>query len=147
MAPTATDYSRFVDKKVTFVRNEAGKTEAEQCEGTLVAANGDLLMFKPKGKTQATLIPASEVENMDFAPETAKKISRKRLKVVEFGQARAHLLERHGVTLEWVNGASEKDAFDYHAGLDHVQADLGHYHGDKDDKAAEGKSDEAGDES
>jgi hypothetical protein len=135
------NFEQFIDKKVTFVRNEAGKTEAEEVEGTVVAVNGGIVMLKPKGKTTPTLIPEGEIENMDFAADKAKSLTRKTLKVVEYGQARAHLLERHGAKLALVNKLSEKEAFEQHKEIDHENEDLGHVHGDK--PKPEDKADEA----
>lgn len=128
-----TNYAKYVDKKVVLVRNEKGKTLAEEIEGTLISANDSLIMLKPKGKTQATLIEVGEVEKIDYAPEKSKSLTRKALKPVEFGQARAHLLERHGMKLAEVNVLSEKDAFELHKGIDHEKDDLGHKHEDKND--------------
>lgn len=125
------DFDKFVDKKVTFVRNEAGKTEAEECEGTVIAVNGGIVMFKPKGKTTPTLVPEGEIENMSLAEDKAKTLARKVLKPVELGQARNHLLERHGFTLKQVNDLTEQQAYDTHLQIDHVAADLGHEHGEK----------------
>jgi hypothetical protein len=127
----ATDFKQYENKKVKLVRNEPGKTEAEEIEGTVLAAQPEMLMVKPKGKTQATLIPTGEIAEIDFASESAKAIARKTLKPVEYGQARSHLLERHGFKLARVNKLSEKEAFELHKEIDHEKEDLGHVHGDK----------------
>lgn len=141
MSVTATDLAEFVGKKVTLVHNldkpnESGET-AEELEGTLVASAGDAIMFKPKGKTNATLIDIAAIESVTYSQEKAKALTRKALKPVKYGQARAHLLERHAATLADVNAMSEKDAFDKHEAIDHEASDLGHTHkaSDKDDGA------------
>lgn len=126
------DYSKFEGKKVKLVRNEEGVTNAVEIEGTVQSGNALGILIKPKGKTNFELIPAAEIESVEFIMETAKNLDCKTLKVVEFGQARAHVLERHGWTLKQVNTISELDAYEKHAKLDHVASDLGHVHGEKD---------------
>jgi hypothetical protein len=126
----ATDYEKFVGKKVVLVQlldkpNEKGEG-AEELEGTLEAVAGEMVMFKQKGKTSPTLIETSKIDNIDYAPEKAKNLTARKLKPVEFGQARAHLLDRHGMTLAQVNELSEKDAFETHEKIDHDG--LGHVH-------------------
>lgn len=138
-----TDYTGFVTKKVILIRNLSEPNEkgesAVELEGTLEAANASGVMFKPKGQVKPDIINASEIEDIRLAPEKAKKITAKVLKPIQLGQARSHLLERHGLTLSEVNGLSEEDAFKYHEGIDHKEADLGHVHGEKESqsKAAE----------
>jgi hypothetical protein len=150
MAPAATDYNQFVGKKVTLTRNLAeaapdGST-AEELEGTVEAFAGSTLLFKPKGKTTADMIEVGTLEKIDYAPDKAKKISRKKLKPVTYGQARNHLAERHGFTLKQVNGLTEKQAFEAHNGIDHEGQDLAHIHVDKDAEAASASTDDADDE-
>lgn len=129
------DYSKFQGKKVVVVHNlpepnEKGESVVE-VEGFAQSANALGVLIKPKGKVQLELIPADQIEDVYHAPEKAKALKAKVLKPVEYGQARAHLLERHGVDLDWANGVTEQDAFDYHETLDHEALKLGHVHGDK----------------
>ncbi len=145
MAVATQDLTDFVNKRVTLIHNlatpnEKGET-AEELEGTLVAVAGDAVMFKPKGKTNALLIDLGEVERVDFAQEKAKTLPRKTLKPVTHGQARAHLLERHGFALAAINGMGETEAFKLHADMDHVELDLGHVHGEKESKDEAGEAD------
>lgn len=133
MAPTATQsLSQFTGKKVTVVYTVEGKSEAIEAEGKVDTGNDLGLLFKPKGKTQLILIPAASIEDVRLEEEKAKALTRKTLKVVQLGQARNHLLERHAYTLTKVNELTEQQAFDEHAGLDHEASDLGHVHKDKD---------------
>lgn len=137
-----TDLSKFAEKKVKLVHNlskpnDKGET-AEELEGTVEAVTETAIMFRPKGKTGATILEVAAIESIEFAETNDKKLSRRTLKVVKFGQARAHLLERHAWTVADVNGVTEKQAFEIHEGIDHEAADLGHTHKDKD----EDKSDE-----
>lgn len=126
------DFSKYEGKKVKLVRNETGKDEATEIEGTVQSGNELGILIRPKGKTQFELIPAAEIESVDFVEDKAKELSRKTLKIVEFGAARAHLLERHAYTLSDVNKLTELEAYDLHNLLDHEAEDLGHVHGDKD---------------
>jgi hypothetical protein len=134
--------SKFADKKVIVVHRVEGSTDAVETEGTAQAANEGGILLKPKGKTQMILIEAPAIEDVRFVDEKPKEIKRKLLKVVEFGQARNHLLERHGWTLKQVNEISEKAAYETHEKIDHVSADIGHEHGEK-DKAEKAESDAA----
>lgn len=138
------DLNQFKEKKVTLVVNPADGGDAEELEGTVVAVTGAAIMFRPKGKTSPRIIEKGAIESIEHAATGDKKLACRTLKVVQFGQARAHLLERHGSTLKAVNAMTEKEAFDLHAGLDHVALDLGHVHKDKD--KAEDKDDEKADE-
>ena len=137
---------KFIGKKVVLTLNlkepNADGQTAEEHEGTVEAAHGGMAMFKYKGKTSATLLELADIEAIDYAPERAKKLARKTLKVVEFGQARNHLLERHGYTLTQVNGLTEQEADDQHLAIDHEASDLGHVHGDKPKPQAAAASDE-----
>jgi len=128
----AADYSQFQGKKVVIVRNEPGKAEAEEIEGTVEASNEMGVLIKPKGKSQLLLIEVAEIDHIDFVESKLKELTRKVLKPVEFGQARNHLLERHAYSLASVNKLTEKEAFEFHATIDHEGDDLGHTHEDKD---------------
>lgn len=137
------DLKQFNEKKVKLVvnlaeANDKGET-AEELEGTVVAVTGSAIMFRPKGKTSPRIIESSSIESIEHAATNDKKLGVRPLKIVQFGQARAHLLERHGSTLKSINAMSEKEAFDFHAGLDHFALDLGHFHKDKSEEKAEGE--------
>lgn len=129
------DLAQYADKKVTIVRNlpepnEKGEGVVE-IEGVVQVANEHGLLIKPKGQVKFELVPASEIEEVYLAKETTKKLKRSKLKLVPLGQARRHLIERHGITLEWANNVTEEQAMEYHASLDHAELDLGHIHVDK----------------
>jgi len=126
------NYDQFAGKRVIVVHRVDGKTDAEEVEGTAEAANDQAILLKPKGKTQLQLIEAGNIEDVRFVEDKPKALARKTLKVVQFGQARNHLLERHAFTLSQVNEMSEQEALEKHEGIDHEASDLGHVHGDKD---------------
>lgn len=134
------DYSEFVGKKVVLTRNLKQANDkgelAEEIEGTIEAANELGVMFKPKGQVKAQILETDEVEEVRHAPEKAKTLKAKTLKPITFGQAKGHLLERHGYTLAAVNAISEQDALDLHNSIDHVAEDLGHVHGEKEQAPA-----------
>ena len=145
MAPS-TPYGEFVGKKIVLTRNldqpnDKGEL-AEEIEGTLEAANDQGILFKPKGKVKPDIIVTKDIEDIRYAPEKAKNLKAKTLKPITYGQARSHLLERHGMTLSEVNAMTEEQAFKYHQELDHVAAGLGHVHGEKESPAAEAVADE-----
>ena len=124
------DYTKYTGKKVKLIRNEEG-ADAVEMEGTVQSANELGVLIRPKGKTQFELIPAGEVESIEFIDDKPKDLVVKTLKVVEFGQGRAHLLERHNYTLTDVNKLSELEGYDLHNLIDHAAENLGHIHGDK----------------
>ena len=134
------DYTKFVGKKVIVTRNldkpnEKGELAVE-VEGTVEAANVHGVMLKPKGQVKPEILNLDEIEEIRFAPEKAKNIKAKVLKPIEHGQARGHLLERHGLTLKEVNALSEEEALEFHESIDHVAKDLGHVHGSKEETPA-----------
>lgn len=140
------DYSEFVNKKAILVRTEEGKTEAVEVEGTIQAASELGVLIKPKGRTKLELVPASEIEDVRHVIEKPKALTARVLKIVEFGGARNHLLERHGYTLKAINELNEQEALDAHDKINHIDADLGHTHEDKrDPAAAETSTDAEGD--
>lgn len=142
---TEDQLAEFKDKKVVVTRNlpepnEKGESAVE-IEGTVQIGNALGLLIKPKGKTNFELIPAAEIEEVVLAKESNKALKRSKLQHVKLGQARRHLLERHGIALAWVNNATEEQALEYHNSLNHEELDLGHVHVEK------SKDEPAGDES
>lgn len=126
----AHELEQYNGKKVVVVKkNKEGG--ADEIEGTVQSGNELGLLVKLKGKTTADIIEAADIVEVRYVVDAPKALERKVLKVVEFGQARNHLLERHGFTLAQINAMDEKAAFDTHNSVDHVYADLGHEHGDK----------------
>lgn len=136
---TMEDLSEYNGKRVVLVRNlsepnEKGETAVE-VEGTVQAANEQGVLIKPKGKASFDLVPADEIEEIRLAEAGEKKLRQKVLKPVQLGQARSHLLERHGLTLDEANEMSEEQAFEEHAEIDH--SPLGHRHEAKDEQDQE----------
>lgn len=146
MAPTPHD--QYVGKKIILTvnlkeANEKGEL-AEEIEGTLEAANAMGLMVKPKGQVKARIIELSDIEGeLRLAPTKEKALTARKIKPVQLGQAKSHLLERHGFRLQDVNAMSEEEAYNGHAKIDHVADNLGHVHVDKSDAP---KADEAGEQ-
>lgn len=143
MTTTATDYSEYVGKKVILTRKlEDGS--ADEVEGNVEVANATGVLVKPKGKVQLVLVDAADVIEVRLAPESSKKLKAKKLKTIALGQARSHLLERHGGTLTEVNEMTEEEALSFHESINHVEADLGHVHAenDSDETPAEDDSSE-----
>lgn len=131
MAVEATELSQYEGKKVVLVQNQGEGKDAIELEGTAEKANALGVLLKPKGKVKLELIELDTIEDIRLAPDTSANLKAKKLKVVKLGQARSHLLERHGYTLAQVNELTEDAAYELHAGLNHVELDLGHVHEDK----------------
>lgn len=130
MTDTELDLSQYEGKKIVVVK-KSENGDAAEIEGTAQLANQLGILIKPKGKTNLEMIETADIEEVRYVVEKPKALARKTLKPVEFGQARNHLLERHGLTLTQVNEMDEKAAFDVHNEVDHEGSDLGHVHGDK----------------
>ena len=109
---------------VLHLKQEDGSLK--ELEGKLEAASAAGLAFKEKGKSNLDLYMPDQVESLQAAPDKPKSVSQKKIKPIVEGQARQHLLDRHGVPLDWAKKASEKEAFEYHKNLDH--SNLGHVH-------------------
>jgi len=119
------DYSEYAGKKVIVTVNLEDGT-ASEVEGKVEVANQEAILIKPKGKTRIDIIEASTIEEIRLAPEPAKKLTAKKLKPVELGRVRQHLLDRHGYRLSEISAMAEEQAREFHEGLDH--SDLGHVH-------------------
>lgn len=140
---------QFDGKKVVLVRNldapAADGSTAEEIEGTVITANPLGVLIKPKGKTQGILVEADKIEGeIRFVETKAKKLTKRWLKDLEYGNARQHLISAHGYKVSEIDKMTEQAAFDFHKTLDH--SDLGHQHGEKpaaaaDDSAGEGSED------
>lgn len=142
MAIDTVELSSYEGKKVVAVVDLGDDQDAIEVEGTAERANELGLLIKPKGKVKLDLYEHSQIIEINLAPDNSSKMRRKTLKPVALGQARSHLLERHGLSLTEVNGLSEDEAFTYHESIDHVEQDLGHKHGDKSEtKAAKAVAD------
>jgi hypothetical protein len=127
----AIDLTQYTEKRVTLTLKPAdGESENRVLEGKVEAASPIGLMFKRKGSGQPDLIPAADVVSIEELPEKAKEHKAKALKPVAQATVKSHLLERHGVTLEWANSpeVSDEDAESYHDSLDHAALLLGHVH-------------------
>ena len=126
MSVTLEQLQPFVNKEaIVHLVKEDGSLE--EVRGTIQAATVAGIAFKQKGKPGLELIPSADlIEEIDYAPVKQKSVTQKKLKPIEFGQARQHLIDRHGVELSWAKDADEKAAFEYHNGLDH--SNLGHTH-------------------
>lgn len=128
MSVTVEELQPFVEKEVVLHKiKEDGSME--QLIGTIKAATIAGVPFKTKGKAGIDLIQVKDIEEVALAPSKEKSVTQKKLAIVEMGNARQHLIDRHGVELSWAKNASEKEAFDWHATLDHTN--LGHVHVDK----------------
>jgi hypothetical protein len=133
MTTTIESLQKYIGKEV-IVHLVQDDNSAKEFTGRIEAATVAGIVFKEKGKSGMQLIESpAKIYEIDFAPVKQKAVVQKKLVPVEFGQARQHLVDRHGVELQWAKDADEKAAFEYHEGLDHTN--LGHKHEAKDEKA------------
>lgn len=125
MSVNAEELKRYLNKKVTLHTIEAGGSIKER-EGKVDAASEFGVAFKEKGKASVDLYEVAQIEEISAAPETPKKIRQKKLKPIEDGQVRQHLVDRHGMPVSKANELDEKQATELHDRIDH--SDLGHRH-------------------
>lgn len=125
MTVTLEELQTYVDKEAVFhLKQEDGSLK--EVTGTIRAATTAGVPYKEKGKSNLELTTVDQIEEIDYAPAKAKAVTQKKLKPIEFGQARQHLVDRHGVEMTWAKEADEKAALEYHLTLDH--SNLGHLH-------------------
>jgi hypothetical protein len=133
MAYEARDLQQYAGARVLVVVNKKDGTSTE-VEGLVDTVSAVALLIKPKGRTNLVIVEVGEIEEITLAPQKEKPLKSKRLAPVKFGNARQHLLSGHAETLENVNSMTEEEAWNHHDKIDHVEDDLGHWHGDKDDE-------------
>lgn len=131
MSVNLAEVEAFTDKRVTVQYNSDadadGTREVIEQDGTLMAAQPGIgIMFRPKGQNQGVLVDEANVLDIVLAPTPPKKVRQKKLKEISTSDARQHLADRHGTSLEWVNTATPEQALEYHGTLNHE--DLGHTH-------------------
>lgn len=127
------DFADFVNKRVLLVLKPVGEDAGEQLEGVVQAGAAQGLMFKAKGKGQPDLIERTSVVSITEQAEKPKPVKAKTLKLVDEDAVKAHVADRHGVTLDWVNSNAADAVAGWHNELDHAEHKLGHVH--KVDKA------------
>lgn len=133
MSVTLDDLQPYIKKEaVIHLQQEDGSLK--ETIVTIQAATVAGVVYKEKGRSNIELTEVAKIEEISAAPVKPKPVQQKKLKPIEFGQARQHLLDKHGVLLTWAKEADEQAAFDYHATLDHT--DLGHVHVTPDESTA-----------
>lgn len=135
MAVDVKKLAQYDDKRVNITfKNDEGEVVTQ--EGKVESASEVGVLFKERGKSSMSIIEPDDIESIELAAVREPKISVKKLKPVELGKARAHLADRHGLNMAYINSVTEQQAFDYHAELDHKELDLGHIHeGDEEPEA------------
>lgn len=152
-AYTGSQLSGYDGKRVVVTHNLPEKNDkgegAVEIEGTVQVGNEIGLLIKPKGQVNFKLVPLGEIEpgSIKLVQDKSTTIKASKLKPVKIGQARRHLLERHGFTLTKVNGLTEEDAAKLHDSIDHVESDLGHVHMTEAEAAAAAEKGDSDDES
>jgi hypothetical protein len=142
---TARNYDEYENKRVRLVHkvvNEETDTglHDEEVHGKIEAVNTDnqVLMIRPKGKTMGFLVFFKDIVEFEEDQEAVKLIKQSVLKELKLGEGRQHLLTRHALLLDAVNGMTEEIALDFHSKIDH--APLGHTH-QSSDSESEGSDD------
>lgn len=142
---TAPSLDGLAGKTVLFtIRNEDGTTS--QVEGVVEAASAIGVAFKKKGQSQLVMHEADAIETFEVLPEKPKVLKQKNLKPIPTDQVRAHLADRHGINLTWLNSVSNEEAEAYHNSIDHVTGEsgpLGHKHEATAEKAEDAELKEA----
>jgi hypothetical protein len=125
MTVKAEDLQQLLNKRVTLhTLNDDGS--ATEREGKVEAASAAGIAFKEKGKSSVDLYEIHQIYEIDALPEAPKKIRQKKLKPIEEGQVRQHLVDRHGMPVSKANELTEAQATELHDRIDHK--DLGHRH-------------------
>jgi len=134
MAVTLDSLQPYIDKE-SILHLVQEDESLKEVTGTIKVATTAGIGFKEKGKSGVDLLTLDQIEEIDYAPVKPKPVVQKKLEPIEFGKARQHLVDRHGVELAWAKENDEKTAFDWHATLDH--SNLGHVHVKKEKPAEE----------
>lgn len=134
-----TDFTKYANKTVILTVKEGDSTVKK--EGRIEAASDIGVAFKPKGTTQIGMIEGSTITNVEVLPEKPKVIKPKALAPCTLENVRQHLVDRHGLNLEWINKTTPEAAMEYHNDIDHAKdgVTLSHFH-------KEPESDESADE-
>lgn len=127
-----------VNLKYVTTADDGSKTEHEIVFNVDTAAPA-AIMGKEKGKSSIQMIEARNILGIELAEEKPKNILKKHLKPVELGQARQHLVDRHGYAVNDIAPMAEQKAFDFHAEADHSA--LGHDHVVKEDATTDDGTD------
>lgn len=126
MAVNATELEGYLNKKVVLHTIDAESGELVEREGKIDAASPHGIAFKEKGKASVDLYEVDQIEEIAPLVEGPKKIRQKKLKPVEAGSVRQHLVDRHGMPLDRANDIDEAQAVELHDRIDHTN--LGHRH-------------------
>lgn len=133
------DLKEYEGKSVLLkVRDDDG--EEVQLEGKVEAASQVGIAFKEKGKSGLDMFEANVILDVEALPEKPKLLKQKVLKPVPVESVRAHLADRHGINLNWLNSVTNEDAAKYHDSIDHSTGEagpLGHKHEAQDEQSDE----------
>lgn len=114
------DFEALTDKKVNVV------IEGTTVEGTVLAASDIGIVFKPKGASKGSIVPAAKLGDIEEVVAGPKKLRGRTIPQVHDGKYREHLIERHGYKITEIQAMSEDEAKAFHQSIDH--SDLGHKH-------------------
>ena len=118
------DIPALAEKEVRLkVVNDEGR-EVE-IEGTIEAASAAGVVLRQKRARRSEVYAAHQILDAEVLV-VGKRLKRRQLAPLEEGEARQHLIDRHGYKMEDIEQLSEEEALEFHAGIDH--APLGHSH-------------------
>lgn len=143
---TATEDSVLTERSTTLTADDFAGLAQEDGKGpvvTLITANTDEptevaytgtimyvapqgLQLKFKGRAKTKLILMHEIKSVTVA-KSDLTFKPKRLAVYLPPKVRQHLLDHHGMTIEFVKGLSEEQAVALHDSI-HAESVVGHYH-------------------
>lgn len=104
---------------------DANGNLAIEVEGQIQAAAEMGIMLRPRGQGKGEMYYAAQIESI-VPVLKYKEVAAKVLKPTTLDDARGHLADRHGMTLETVNALPPLAALTAHDGISH--ANLGHTH-------------------
>lgn len=131
MSIDANSLSDLVGEVVTFTVSDGSEVKGTVANGSPIG-----VLVRKRGQGKLELIEAGEIESYEVSSEKdgIAAFKSRRIGFVKEGGVRQHLLDRHGCTLNFLNGndgestspLSEEEAVRYHDNTDH--SSMGHYH-------------------
>lgn len=125
------DYHRnWLEKRVVAVVKLPNKNPIE-IDGELKAVHQRGIMIRPRGRQANEMIETAYLTDIALYDDKPQPIKRKEMNQILYGSIRAHLADKHGVSLAMLNeeGFTEDQAYDYHL-KHHRETELSHIHTD-----------------
>lgn len=117
---------QYQGKRVKMTYTKPGSTDKIEVVGTVDVANEVAVLLKVRGKTNGLVLTPDQIADYGLDDTKPVELKQKELKDTTLNTVRGHLADRHGLTLEEVNGLDEEAAAELHLTLDHGR--LSHTH-------------------